>query len=59
MCIVGVTIQSVGVSLRACKSGTIRGLRGERAGRRVKALISGRLAPMQYVYRTWSSSGKH
>ena len=34
------TIQYVGVSLRACKSGTIRGLRGRRAGRRVKALIS-------------------
>ena len=51
--IVGVTIQYVGVSLRACKSGTIRGLRGRRAGRRVKALIigsvptrSGRSAPM-------------
>ena len=37
---VGVTIQYVGVSLRAYKSGTIRGLRGWRAGRRVKALIS-------------------
>ena len=35
----GVTIQYVGVSLRGCKSGTIRGLRGWRAGRQVKALI--------------------
>ena len=38
--IVGVTIQFAGVSLRACKSGTIRRLRGWRAGRQVKALIS-------------------
>ena len=30
----------MGVSLHGCKSGTIRGLRGWRAERRVKALIS-------------------
>ena len=52
MRIVEVTIQSVGVSLRACKSGTIRGLRDWRADVGLGPDIgtvptrSGRLAPM-------------
>ena len=50
---VGVTIHYVGVSLRAYKSGTIRGLRGWRAGPRVKALISVPSRPDRDGWHLW------